>query len=393
MARDRAGPANIGSRMSALTDTIGDPAVVGQLREAAKQMGVRSVQDGSWFRKIIAAHVKSHEAKVDRTHFDRVYPNLGVEERAQLEIRRVAVRAAGAGVLASVGASTGELLSLFTDGLAAPVGVPAAMLSMALEAAYTALLQIDLACDLGLIYGIPFDPDDIGEISTLFGLALELDVYPKKTEEDDKPHGLTARLMHLEEGEIATRIGRKLLEEAVMRNILPVINIGISARWNFVATTKLGSKVKKYMRYRHAITRAVRDLKLGSVVDPTLLVEGAWLLATVDGEAGHEEMLALAAVVDTLSPEQRKSMSSDWALGDNEEAWFTRLATVDKRMQGPLLDTLYLVASADRELAVPERRFLRRIGQTLGRDIDFPRIEQICRHLQHGEQPPAGVGD
>jgi hypothetical protein len=161
------------------------------LRDAARQMGVRSISDGSWFRKIITEHVRAHSQKVDRTHFDRVYAGLGVEERAQAEIRRVSLKAAAAGVVASAGASTGELLSFFTDGLAAPIGVPVAILSMALEAAYTALLQVDLACDLGLIYETPFDAGDVGEIATLFGLALELDVYakPKQGEPEEKAKG------------------------------------------------------------------------------------------------------------------------------------------------------------------------------------------------------------
>jgi hypothetical protein len=381
--------------MSELTAALGTPATVDKLRDAAKQMGARSIQDGSWFRRLIASHVKKHTEKVAKNHFDRIYPNVSVEDRAQMEIRKVCTKAAAAGALGSVGASTGELLSLFTEGLGAPVGIPAMVVSMFLEGAYTTLLQIDLTCDLGLIYGIPFNPDDFGEIAVLFGLALGIDVYSKADHEDedpDAPRGLTSRLLRLEEGEIATRIGRKLLEDAFVRNVVPVLGVPISARWNFVGTGKLGAKVKKYMRYRHAITAAVKDLKLGAVGDPSLLVEGAWLLCTVDGEAGHEEMLALAAIMDLLTPAQRDAIASDRAFGDDEEQWFHELAGVPRELHEPLLDTLYLIASADRELAVPERRFLRRIGRTLGRDIDFPRIEQICRHLQHGEQPPAGVG-
>ncbi len=379
--------------MSELAADLSDPATIGKLRDAAKQMGARSIQDGSWFRKTIAAHVKAHAEKVTPAHFERVYPGVELEQRAQFEIRRVALKSAGAGVLASAAASTGELLALFTEGLAAPIGIPATMLAMVLEAIYTSLLQIDLACDLGVMYGIPFNPDDVGEIATLFGLALEIDVYSKKekraaAEDDEKPKGLTERLLHMEEGEIATRIGRKLLEDAIMRNILPIVSLPISARWNFVATSKLGAKVGKYMRYRRAMRIAIKQLQLGTVVDPTLLLEGAWLLSTVDGEAGHMEMLALAAVMDLLTPEQRQAIATDRAFGDDEEAWFKEIAVVDRAMHAPLLDTLYLIAAADQELAIPERRFLRRIGNALSCPIDFPRVELICRHLHEGEPPP-----
>jgi len=364
---------------------------VARLRDAARQLGVRSIQDGSWFRKIVTNHVRAHAEKVQRDYFDRLYPNVSVEDRANHEMRKTALRASAAGALASAGASAGEILSLVTDGLLAPVGLPATIVSMIVEGAYTALLQIDLACDLGLIYGIPFDPDDVGEIATLFGLALELDVYAKrKHDDDDPPHGLMARLMSFEEGEIATRIGRKLLEDAVMRNVVPIIGVPISARWNYTATITFGTKVRKYMRYRRAIATAVRQLRLGTVVDPTVLVEGAWLLATVDGEAGHEEMLALAAVMDMLGPEQHAAIAADKAFGDDEEGWFADLARIDRGMHAPLLDTLFLVAAADKELAVPERRFLRRIGKAIGSDIDFARVEHICEHLASGESPPSG---
>jgi hypothetical protein len=376
--------------MSQLTALLSDPTVVGKLRDAAKHIGVSSIRDGSWFQGVIRAHVKSYFEKVDRGRWERLYPGIPVEERARLETHRVAVKAAAAGALAAMGASTGELVSLFTEGLAAPVGVPAALLSMALEAAFTSLLQVNLSCDLGLIYGVPFNPDDLGEIATLFGLSLEMDVYSKKereeAEETDAPRGLMARLMQLEEGQIATRIGRKLLEDSLVRNVLPIVGVPISARWNYVTTLKLGAKVKKYMRYRHAIRGAVAKLRLGSVTDPTLLIEGGWLMATVDGEAGHEELLALAAIMDLLTPEQRQAMTNGQAFGDHEEQWFGQLATVDGQMQPALLDALYLIAAADRELAVPERRFLARVGATLGREIDFGRVEEICRHLQHGDE-------
>src|ERR1700677_4076995 len=121
---------------------------LGMLRMAAKHLRSAGVKDGSWFKNLIADHVKQHQAAISPATWDAVYPGLDAEARAQKHIWRVALKGSAAGALASGGASAGELLSLVTDGLAAPVGVPAAMLSMGLEGAYTALLQIDLACDL-----------------------------------------------------------------------------------------------------------------------------------------------------------------------------------------------------------------------------------------------------
>ena len=146
------------------------------LRDAAKHLGAQSLKDGTWFKNLVAGHAKKHQTMVTTGSWDTVYPGLDAEARADKHIQRVAVKASAAGACASIGASAGELLSLLTEGLAAPIGVPAAMLSMGLEAAYTALLQVDLACDLASIYGVPFNPDDLGELATLFAVALEIDI-------------------------------------------------------------------------------------------------------------------------------------------------------------------------------------------------------------------------
>lgn len=364
------------------------------LRDAARQMGVDKLRDGTWFTRIVVSHVKKHHATIAADHWDRLYPGLDLEERAHRQILSVARKAAATGAVASVGASTGELLSLFTDGLAAPVGVPAAALSMALEAGYTALLQIDLVCDLASIYGVPFDADDVGEVATLFGLALEVDVkkQKKKEAEDTReaPTGLTSKLMELEGGDIGTRIGRKMLEDSVVKNIVPVVGMAISARWNYVGTRKLAAAAKKYIRYRRALEQTLKRLKLDTVTDPAVLVEGAWLLATVDGEAGHEEVMAIALIMDALRADQREAIELDRTLGDDEEEWFEALAKVPREMHDALLDVLYLIAATDKELELSEKRFLRRVGKALGRTIDFDRIERICSHLDEGDELPHG---
>ena len=367
-----------------------------RLRDAARQLGADSLRDGSWFRKIVAEHVKKHAAAIHAAHWDKVYPGLDVEARAQAQIRRVVRRTVTGAVLSSVLSSAGELASLFSEGLAAPVGIPATLLAMILEGAYTSLLQIDLACDLASIYGVPFDPDDVGEVATLFALALEVDVKKKAPEahgegETEEHHGLTARLMELEEGEVAKRIGRKLIEDAIVKNVLPVAGIVVAARWNYVGTRRLGAAVRKYVRYRRALRSTLARLDLSRVTEPAAIVEGAWLLATVDGDAAHEEVMAVAYVVDRLPAEARQALARDATLGDDEEEWFAALPRLPATMHDPLLDVLYLIAATDKQLCPSERRFLRRVTQALGRPLDLDRIGRICRHLASGEAPPDGV--
>jgi hypothetical protein len=370
---------------------------VATLRDAARQLGVDRMRDESWFRRFVASHVKTHVSKNADLSWDARYPGLMAEDRATREIQRVARKVAVAGVLGSIGTSSGELLALVTDGIGAPIGLPAAVLSMALEGVYTSLVQIDLACDLASIYGVPFDGDDVGEVATLFGLALEVDVKKSRPVHDDsesepkEARGLTAKLLELEDGDVAKRIGKKLIEDAIVRNVIPVLGIAVSGRWNYLATERLGRTVRKYVRYRRALIQGCSGLALHGVADPSLLVEGAWLLATADGDAGHEEVMALALILDQLPEEQRRRLELPAALGEDEEAWFERLARAPRAMLAPLLDVLFLIAATDREIQASERRFLRRVGRTVGKEVDFLRLERICRHLADGEELPPGT--
>ncbi|MFI5301234.1 MAG: hypothetical protein ACHREM_24385 [Polyangiales bacterium] len=356
------------------------------LRDAARHLTGKGLQDGSWLNRMIATHVKRHATRIDATYWDRRFPTLHTEARAKKLIDRVALKAAGAGFLASVGASSGEIVSLVSEGLAAPIGLPGTVLSMLLETAYTALLHVDLACDLASIYGVPFDPDDVGELATLFEVAKRGDDEPEEAE-TEVVTSIAEQIEHIEGGAIAGSVGKKLLEESVLKNVIPFVGIAISAPWNYYATQQLGNAVRKYVRYRRALEQSCKELHFPG--DPTLLIEGAWLLITADGAAKHEELLAIALLVDAMPEGHHPAL--DKALNDDEDEWLERLHAVPEEHKGSLLEAFYLLASVDRKLQPSERRFLRRVGKALHREVDYARIENICHYLARGEHHASGA--
>ncbi|HWZ88818.1 MAG TPA: hypothetical protein VNW92_08205, partial [Polyangiaceae bacterium] len=234
-----------------------------KVRDAVRGLRPGEIRDGRWFRRILEQHVQKHQRSSSEARWAALYPSLDVDSRVEKHIKTVARKASAAGALASVGASTGELLSLVTEGLAAPIGVPAVLLSMVAEGTYTTLAQLDLASDIASMYGVPFG-DDVSEMSTLFAIAMGVEAKKQDTAASEKPKskGLLARLMDLEDGEVANHLGKKLIEDAVLRNIMPVVGIAISARWNYVATLKFASHVCRYIRYRRALATACDKLRL-----------------------------------------------------------------------------------------------------------------------------------
>jgi hypothetical protein len=354
-----------------------------RLRNALEHVRFEHVRDGSWFRKVLEHHARTHQIHVcSKEHWNATYPGLDAEARAQKHVDAIARRAAAAGAFASAGASIGELLSIFTEGLALPIGLPTAMLSMAAEGAFTTLLQLELATDLASMYGVPFG-EDVEEMSILFALALGLeDKKPAAKRGTDEPPTLLSRLMDLEDSELATHIGKKLLEDAVLRNVVPLAGIGISVRWNYVATKRFGARVRKYVRYRRALTAACDKMRLADIHNPEVFVRGAWLLATCDGEPTREEMMAVARVLDQFPNAEHQLPAFNV---DDEEAWFTRVANIPDELDERLIDLLILVAAIDQDLGVAEKRFLARLGKTLHRHIKFERIEALCAHLRDGD--------
>ncbi len=343
-----------------------DAGAGGRVRAAVRGVGGATLTDGSWFQGLLERHLAFHAEHGERTRADGA---LSVEDRARREVRRAALKTAATGAVAATVATSGELASLLTEGLAAPVGVPAALLSIVLETTYKALLQIDLVCDLGALYGAPFGPRDAGEVTALFAVALA----PRGA-----ARGMADELALLSNGSLAARVGRSLLRGSFGRNALPVLGLLVSAGFSLAGTHKLGATTQSHLRYRRALAGPVGRLR---AADPALLVESVWRVATADGRPG---LLACAAVLHSLGPDLRRAALAEAGSAD-EETWLARVAAVEVDLQPALLEALYVVAGAERAPSPSKLRVLRRLGEKLAREIDFSRIDRIGRHLATGE--------
>lgn len=313
----------------------------------AERLGTATLGNGNWFQGLLARQLALHGERAADRH---VQPGVSVEDRARREVRKAAMKTAATGAVAATLATSGELATLFTDGLAGPIGVPAALLSILLEATYKALLQIDMVCDLGAIYEAPFGPRQADEVTALFAVAL----MPR----GGAPRGMADEVALLENGALAARVGRRLLRGSFARNALPVLGVAVSAGVSFAGTQKLGATTQSYLRYRRALVVPVALLR---AADPALLVESVWRVATADGGQG---LLASAGVLHLLAPELRRAAVGSRGAGD-EDAWLARLAALDAELQPAFLEALDLVAGADGHPSPAKARVLRQVGAGL----------------------------
>jgi tellurite resistance protein len=184
-----------------------------------------------------------------------------------------------------------------------------------------------------------------------------------------------------------------VVQQALLRNAVPVIGVLVSAAWNQIVLRGFAQQVHTAVRQRLAITRACRSVQLGEQQTARLILTGAWLIATADGDINHQESLALAVLIDSLSLPERIAVH-EASFPDDEEDWFRGVDALPPGGRDVLIDVLSLVASADGDFTTPERRFLKRLSGTLGREIDLGAIERLVARSRQGEalERPSEVG-
>ena len=358
-----------------------------KINTAIRELRQREDEAASWMQRFIYREVEQRTQTRGAAYWDAQFPGLTPEQRAERRIQRMVTRATVAGVAAAAGATAAEVLSLFSEGAVALFAVPIGLGSVGAEMVYTTALQIDLAFDLASIYGVPFAHDDVGEISTLLGMALGVELVREPTRHD-KP-GIAGEtkpwrvIRQMQRDDFSQRVSREVVQQAVLRNVVPVVGVLVSAVWNQVVLRRFANQVHTIVRQRLGIVRACRGIHLAEQRLGRTVLDGAWLLATADGDIAHQEALALSTLIDSLTLPERLAVT-EASFPDDEEEWFARLPTLDAETIELLLDVLALIASADGNFSVPKRRFIRRIATTLQRDIDLSEFEALAERVRDG---------
>ena len=99
------------------------------------------------------------------------------------------------------------------------------------------------------------------------------------------------------------------------------------------------------------------------------------------------ETAMLLQIVQVLREEQKYETAARRI--DEIERHFVSAASPSKRRTlRRSAARMAFVAATDKELQLSEKRFLKRVGKAIGRQVELPRVEQICSHLEDGDEPP-----
>ncbi|USQ80102.1 hypothetical protein NF556_00095 [Ornithinimicrobium faecis] len=345
-----------------------------ELEQTKKFVGELSMDDlrqGTWFPKLLTFSLHKYETQVNAEYFRRKYPNLPPDAVAQERIKMAARYASIAGGLNATAYTGAIVATIGSHGGASPLTLPAAAASFTVDLVYTSQLQLRLAYDLSVLYGVPLDLDDPDDLWKLIRVAFVVKTGEVGT--DVLVKGVPVVLRPLVKkvfsgATLATLkglpgVGKYLLQRNIIKMAIPGVGVPLAAGVNFWTTKVAGKYAKNSFRREARIMEEAGRITSRTRLHPELLWV-LWLVVHSDTASSTGQVSLLhhvtlrvndSAEVQEALEQMRAVIEVDpdhvWAMlaaadGDLEPLYAASLtaAVVDGKVRDKQLQVLELVA-------------------------------------------------
>ena len=284
-----------------------------KLRELAQRLSVEQVRQGEWFARLLRFSMDTYVHEVDAAHFDRLYPGFSPEQKVRARVELAARLASVEGAL-TAGAYTGAIAAILgSRGAASPVALPSAGAGFVLDLLFTSSLQLRLAYDIALIYGVPLDLEDPEDLWRLIQVAFVLKEPAVRWQGagTKAPAVVRATLEKMFTGDPAAAarslpaLGKFLLQRNVVKFAVPGVGVPLSIGVNYWSMNVAGSQASTVFRREARILDTARRIT-GKAVDHRELLWVLWLIVRADTVVHENERLLLkhvSALVGDLDTE------------------------------------------------------------------------------------------
>jgi hypothetical protein len=323
----------------------------------------------SWFTNLVNAYVHHRNARRGELRA----PDGTEGERALKLIEIACVKASFTGAAAGLLSTGATVVTAETQGVGAFIALPVAAAAIGGEMFYRAVIHLEMTCDLAELFGVPFEPDDTGELWRVYALAFNTHDH----DEDDPAHELVHKVAEAEGEQVGEAIGGKLLGESVLRNVLPFVGIATSSVQNWRLTKRLGDTVRRYVRYQRALRDALERDRSACQAHLELLVEGFWFVFTADGNLAEEEAATLAKIYDRFDDAKKLELKARFIA--DESGFLHRCSELPQEVRDAFLHALEVAAAVDKEFTLPEQKFLERCAHALGRPFKPQKVHEMMR--------------
>lgn len=199
-----------------------------------------------------------------------------------------------------------------SGGGASPLTVPGAIASFGVDLVATTDIQLKLAYDIAVLYGVPFDLEDPEDLWKLIRIALAIKATEGAPSAISKSAPAFIRVAIrrfyskgvLDAGKSLPVIGRYLLQRNVIKFAIPAVTIPLTSAVNYWTTKGNGLYARQYLRTEARVKELAARIS-ASVEHPVELMWVMWAIILADGDTDQNERLLLHEVTIRLaeSPE------------------------------------------------------------------------------------------
>ncbi|MBP1949347.1 hypothetical protein [Virgibacillus litoralis] len=241
-----------------------------EFRNLFKDNPVQHIQEGTWFTKVLQMALNDSPQNLDAKFFNKKYIGLSNEQKAKQLVKATSNYTAIAGGCAAGVVSAGELSTMITGGWSLTV-VGASLIG---EISYITYLQLKLVYEVSVLLDAKLNRDDPEDIITLFWFALGVNIWedvsntilktgPRSAEYLGRKAlraGVRQSIKKMVAKVGGTKLAGKITERALLKLIVPGINIPIATFVNKKFTSNLGKIAIKKFKIRGATIPVVENL-------------------------------------------------------------------------------------------------------------------------------------
>ena len=323
------------------------------------------------------------------------YPGLPTDAIAGKLCELAETYAAAAGGLSGAIASAGIL----SGGIA----MPAAITGVMAEVFYTVRLQLRLAYDLHLLYGVPLDANDPEELTRLFGVvygvkAVEVGGLAIKRYAPEVAraqlfrliHGNTPMIQAAASQVLGPRIAKQITQKAIIKTAVPIVGTAVSAGWNYTTTRMMAIRVRHGVRVSAALRQETKRLQgqIGRNEQAELgVLEGLIVLALADQNFDDKEREVYLTFLRQLELPEEKLQGLADKVDTDLETTITALASIqDPTNRESVARCFCLIVAADGDLEAREQEVLGRLLKVLDQQHLLEELPAMAKRFRREDK-------
>lgn len=244
---------------------------IAEFKELFKDNPEKLIREGTWFESLVQMILTKHAAKVNAAYFKEKYVGLDDERIAYRLVDATSNYVSIAGGIAAGAASAAQVATFISAG-----GTIAAFVATLIgEISFITYKQLELIYDISVILNAKLDKDDPEDILTIFWFALGVNLWedatnmllkagPRSAEYLGRKalrSGLRSAMQSVITKFGGTKLAQKLTEKALIKLIVPGINIPIAAVVNKKFTKALGKRAINNFKLRGASIKIIDNMK------------------------------------------------------------------------------------------------------------------------------------